>query len=123
MIPSARSCDLPTLQLCILLGLARRVLVLLRSNASGLHLLLLIARSAHFEVGSRPDALERHTRMRYGQCDASYDNHRSLKNHVRDLLIGELSCEALGQLGDTEAATNKDGDGGNNESWTCSVSF
>jgi len=96
-------------QLIVLLRLPGCALILLRwSNLSRLHLPRAGLGSTQIEVGSSPGALESHTRMWYGQCDASNHNHRSFKNHESDLLIGKLSLEALGELSDTEAATGKD---------------
>ncbi len=53
--------------------------------------------------------------MRDGQDDTCDGNHGALENHVSDLLVRKRPLEALGKLGNTEDATDEDGDGCNNE--------
>jgi hypothetical protein len=46
--------------------------------------------------------------MEQSQARRRQNHHCTLKNHERDLFIGQLTTEAIAQLGDTEAGTDKD---------------
>ena len=62
------------------------------------------------EICLMPTTLKSEPRMESRHCCARYDNHRTLKDHERNLFVEKLAIESTAELRNSKDASDEDGE-------------